>query len=170
MNKLVSAFLYACMAHSEQRRKYTDEPYVNHCASVAFLVSSVTDDEDMIIAALLHDVIEDTKFTALDIKDLFGGRVAELVVELTNVSKLTDGNRAQRKQMDRERLAKVSKEAKTIKLADLIDNARSIVKYDHKFSMTFMPEKEALLEVLADGDPLLYNKALGIIEGWKRDL
>ena len=51
----------AIQAHYGQVRRYTGEPYVNHPIAVADLIASITDDEDMIIAALLHDTVEDTE-------------------------------------------------------------------------------------------------------------
>lgn len=77
---------YATQAHAAagQRRKYTDEPYIVHPAAVAELVRSVTDDEQMIAAAWLHDTVEDTPSTLQDIESHFGPRVAKLVDMLTD--------------------------------------------------------------------------------------
>ena len=117
---------FAAKAHGDQVRKYTGEPYINHPIEVARLVASVTDDCETISAAFLHDVIEDTLVEFADIVDAgFGRSIAILVDEVTDVSKLSDGNRAYRKNLDLEHLAKASDRAKTIKLADLIDNSAS---------------------------------------------
>jgi hypothetical protein len=78
-----------------------------------------------------------------------------LVLNLTDASRPQDGNRKARKAIDRERLAHAPVSAKTIKLADLIDNASSIVEHDKNFARIYLAEKEALLEVLDDGDPTL---------------
>ncbi|MBS3951791.1 MAG: bifunctional (p)ppGpp synthetase/guanosine-3',5'-bis(diphosphate) 3'-pyrophosphohydrolase [Methylomicrobium sp.] len=116
-------------ASIDHRRKYTGEPYIAHLVAVAELLRSVphTETEAMICAAWLHNVVEDTPATLDDVERVFGGDVTALVEMLADVSKLTDGNRAKRKNMDREHIAKASPQAKTIKLADLIDNMRSIV-------------------------------------------
>jgi hypothetical protein len=82
---------------------------------------------------------------------------------LTDVSKPTDGNRAKRKNMDREHIAKASLQAKTIKLADLIDNTRSIVEHDPKFAKVYLTEKALLLEVLREGDSFLWSMAHKIL-------
>jgi len=140
-------------------RKYTNKPYQTHLQAVAKLVASVTDDEEVIAAAWLHDTVEDTPATLGDIETVFGKQVAELVEELTDLSKPSDGNRAARKEIDRQHLATASRRAKTIKLADLIHNCSDIVKNDKKFAVTFVSEMKALLDVLEDGDIKLYSRA-----------
>ncbi len=140
-------------------RKYSNQPYQTHLQAVAKLVSTVTDDEQMIAAAWLHDTVEDTPATLGDIEETFGPQVAELVEELTDVSKPSDGNRATRKEIDRQHLATASRRAKTIKLADLIHNCVDIVKHDEKFAVTFVSEMQALLDVLADGNSTLLKRA-----------
>lgn len=140
-------------------RKYSNQPYQTHLQAVAKLVSTVTDDEQMIAAAWLHDTVEDTPATLGDIEETFGLQIAELVEELTDVSKPSDGNRAARKEIDRQHLATASRRAKTIKLADLIHNCTDIVKHDEKFAVTFLSEMQALLDVLVNGDITLLKRA-----------
>lgn len=150
----------AKMAHAGQLRKYTLVPYWTHLEDVADLVAGVTDDERVIAAAILHDTIEDTRVTYDELVGLFGKRVGDLVVELTDVFiDPSCGNRATRKRRERERLATVSPDAMTIKLADLIDNTKTITFYDPKFAPTYLKEKAALLEVLKAGDPTLWKLA-----------
>ncbi len=144
-------------------RKYSNQPYQTHLAAVAKLVASVTDDEEMIAAAWLHDTVEDTPATLGDIEQAFGTSIAEMVEELTDVSKPSDGNRATRKEIDRQHLAQASKRSKTIKLADLIHNGVDIVNHDKKFARTFLQEMQALLDVLADGDVTLLKRARNLI-------
>lgn len=146
-------------ASIDQRRKYTGEPYIAHPAAVVELVRSVPHTEAMICAAWLHDVVEDTPATLNEVERVFGHEVATLVEMLTDVSKPTDGNRSKRKAMDRDHTAKSSPQAKTIKLADLIDNTRSIVTRDRNFAKVYLAEKSLLLEVLKDGDASLWEIA-----------
>ena len=87
-----------------------------------------------------------------------------MVVELTDISKPEDGNRATRKAMDRDKLAKVSDDAQTIKLADLISNGKDIAINDPKFAKVFLNEKRQLLEVLDRGDPALMKQAKNILD------
>jgi (p)ppGpp synthase/HD superfamily hydrolase len=114
---------------------------------------------------LLHDVIEDTDRTYEDIRDAgFGFPVADLVREVSDISTSADGNRAVRKAIDRDHLAKASPGGQTIKLADLIHNTSSICKYDPKFATVYMAEKRELLKVLTKGNAILYGKAQSLIE------
>jgi (p)ppGpp synthase/HD superfamily hydrolase len=161
---LVDAARYFCIAaHSAtgQVRKYTGEPYFEHPMQVAQIlkvhVPTVTD--EMLAAAFLHDVVEDTEVPLSLIVTMFGPIVGAYVEQLTDVSRPEDGNRARRKAIDREHTAKASPEAKTIKLADLISNTRSIVARDPDFAVTYLAEKRQLLQVLTEGDPVLYRIA-----------
>ena len=96
----------------------------------------------------------------------FTPRVAALVSDLTDVSKPEDGNRAARKELDRQHSAQASPEAQTIKLADLISNSKSIMEHDPKFAKVYMREKTALLEVLVQGHPTLHKQASDIVSSY----
>ncbi len=153
---------FATAAHAAvgQLRKYTNEPYIVHPLEVCDLVRNVTDNHKMLAAALLHDVVEDTKIELRDIQKHFGEEVATLVYYLTDISKPSDGNRTARKFIDLEHIAKAPPEAKTIKLADLISNTSTIVKHDPEFAKVYLHEKANLLQVLTEGDSYLYGLAL----------
>ena len=155
------ASVVAKNAHEEidQKRKYTNEPYIVHPENVAKLVKLVTQDEEMIAAAWLHDTVEDTFLDIEDINRVFGKRVAKLVGELTDVSILSDGNRRVRKNLDLVHTMLASPQAKTIKLADLIDNLKSIRAHDEKFVLTYLIEMRNLLRVLIEGNDYLYHIA-----------
>ncbi len=155
---------FAAQAHGGQKRKYTGEPYVSHPEAVATIVSTVTSDPEVLAAAWLHDVVEDTPVSLAEIRALFGDRVAQMVSDLTDVSVPSDGNRAIRKALDRDHLAQASPEAQTIKYADLIDNTRSIVARDPAFARTYLREKAALLAVMDRGDPRLREQAMRLCE------
>ena len=156
---------FATERHSDigQLRKYTDEPYINHPAAVVELVKTVWHTDSMLAAAWLHDVVEDTKTSIEEIEDEFGMVVANYVEMLTDISVQSDGNRATRKAIDREHTARAHPNAKTIKLADLIDNSRSIIDRDPKFAKVYLEEKRLLLEVLKEGDQTLWNQANEIV-------
>ena len=143
----------------DQRRKYTNKPYEVHLKAVTQIVSSVSDDPEMIAAAWLHDTVEDTPATIDEIEAVFGTNVALLVRELTDVSKPSDGNRSVRKVIDRAHTEHASARAQTIKLADLIDNCQDICREDPKFAVVFCNEMEALLAVLKKGDERLHKRA-----------
>ena len=152
--------------HQGQLRKYTKEPYIVHPFAVAGLVAAVTRDDDMIIAAMLHDTVEDTPVTIELIRGLFGERVAGFVSDLTDVSNPSDGNRKVRKEIDRDHTAQASPSAKTIKLADLIDNTKSITAYDANFARIYMREKQALLGVLQGGNSALVKIANDLVRDY----
>jgi hypothetical protein len=163
---------YATEMHERinQRRKYTLAPYDVHLKAVADLVATVTADPEMIAAAWLHDTVEDTPATFEDLEREFGKQIMLLVMDLTDISRPGDGNRAARKEIDRRHLAGASPQAKTIKLADLIDNTRDIAKHDPRFSRVYLPEMFGLLEVLSEGDPKLYLKAQKTVADCARQL
>ena len=89
----------------------------------------------------------------------FGIDVAILVEMLTDISTAHHGLRKHRKAIDREHTAKASSAAKTIKLADTIDNIKSIVAHDPAFAKVYLAEKQLLLEVLREGDATLWAMA-----------
>jgi len=155
-NTILQAVVFAAEAHKGQVRKYTGLPYINHPISVASRVEAVRGDSQMIMAALLHDTLEDTKATASDIKQLFGVVVASYVIALSDMEQ---GNRAERKAQSRIRLAAAPAEVKTIKLADLLDNTEDITLHDPKFARVYMAEKAALLPALQGGNELLWKQA-----------
>jgi (p)ppGpp synthase/HD superfamily hydrolase len=144
------ALTYATAAHAAvgQRRKYTHEPYIVHPIRVANTVDSYGGTDDMISAAYLHDVVEDTRITIEDINDMFGSVVAVIVDGLTDVSVPEDGNRAVRKAMDRQHSADATWAAQFVKCADIIDNASDIGDNDPSFNVVYRKEMVSLLEVL----------------------
>lgn len=163
MNRVTKALGFATEAHEGQKRKYTGEPYINHPIAVCKLVKTVNHNSYMLAAALLHDVVEDTETTIHDIKREFGDIVSIYVDGLTDVSKPEDGNRATRKELDRQHLKSGLPPIHTIKLADLIDNSKSINEHDPRFAKIYMAEKKLLLEVLKNGDPALHFQAAKIV-------
>jgi (p)ppGpp synthase/HD superfamily hydrolase len=147
-----AALSYACRAHQNQVRKYTGEPYITHCVAVAQRVADLGGGVETVMAAVLHDTIEDTATTYQDIKSRFWVSVANLVWELSDVSRPGDGNRAYRKMLDTLWLQRASFDAKFIKLADLLDNGQSILENDQKFWKVYRQEMLAKLPVLAYPD------------------
>lgn len=189
--RIAMRFSHAAHGAINQRRKYDGSPYIGHCYRVAAMVASSGAAPDVIAAAYLHDVAEDVPLKHLwelsgrgisegdcprvdsrieRLKCLtfkFGIEIATLVEEVTDVSQLHEGNREIRKEKDRMHLARASNEAKTIKLADLIDNAHDIQAGDPEFAKVYMAEKELLLEVLKGGNEDLYMKAMRIVQDFK---
>jgi len=159
------AFIFAMAAHAAvgQKCKYTGEDYIHHPVQVANIIYSRGYPDEMLAAAYLHDVVEDTQVTIELIKKEFGKCIATLVAGLTDISKPEDGNRAVRKEIDRQHTARQSPACKTIKLADLISNSKSILQHDKEFAKVYLKEKQLLLEVLKEGDVDLWNTANEIV-------
>lgn len=143
--RVMRAKEFAQYAHRDQVRKYTGEPYFNHLKEVASLVEQYFVDTDIICAAYLHDTLEDTDTTYEDLLDEFGIVTANLVLDLTDISKPEDGNRAARKKIDREFMHSRRPIVQFIKCADIISNTASIVERDPDFAKVYLKEKELLL-------------------------
>jgi len=148
----------------EQVRKFTGEPYIVHPGHVAEIVASVTSDPVMIAAAWLHDVVEDTDVTLAEIERDFGPEVAEIVESVTKVVDGTDIGRERAALINIEHASHGSPAAKTVKLADVIDNVSDILEHDREFARVYLVEKKMLMEHLREGDPTLYRKASELLE------
>ena len=160
------ALMLAIKAHDGQRRKYTGEPYSAHPIGVSKIIETIPDHTpEMVAAALLHDVVEDTPVTLSEIKEAFGTTVAEYVHFCSNVSEQSDGNRAFRKKMDADHFAMGPAEAQTIKVADLIHNSETIIPHDPKFfHKAYKYEKQYLLDVLIKANPILKSHAQSMLD------
>ena len=166
MKQLDKAIQFATKAHEGQTRKYTGEPYIVHPLAVMEIVKTVEHTEEMLMAAVLHDTVEDCDVTLDQIAFHFGHVVADLVGEVTDVSKPEDGNRAFRKGLDREHSAQASRSGQTIKIADLLDNTKSITEHDEHFAKVYMKEKALLLQILDKADKILLEKAQKKVDKW----
>lgn len=166
MDIVEKARVYASAAHAavKQLRKYTNEPYMVHPTEVAAIVSTVPHTPEMLAAAYLHDVVEDTGVTNEDITREFGNKIGEYVGWLTKISRPEYGNRHFRYQMDRAHLAQAPADVKTVKIADIISNAKSIKQYDPNFAVVYLEEKRGELEVLNEGDATLHARASALVK------
>ena len=126
---LLRALAFAANKHRDQRRKGAEaSPYINHPIGVAALLATeagVTD-EVLLIAAVLHDTVEDTKTTFAELQGFFGAPVADLVRELTDDKSLP---KAERKRLQIDHAASLSWGAKQLKIADKICNIRDITAF-----------------------------------------
>jgi guanosine-3',5'-bis(diphosphate) 3'-pyrophosphohydrolase len=121
--KLLEALEFASIAHKGQLRKFpANVPYISHLAAVAGILSRAGFREEVIIAGLLHDIIEDTNFNAEDIQEPFGGEVLALVTAVTENKSLPW---AERKEKYLKQIETASEEAKAISAADLFANRMS---------------------------------------------
>ena len=176
MTLAYDAMMFAREAHKAQRRKYTNNPYVDHLAEVAGIVATVAApvrvetgefvSEAMIATAWLHDCREDQGITGEEIEERFGMRVA---VGVALLSDFEQGNRAERKAASRARLASAPGWVQTIKCADLISNTSSIVQHDPKFAAVYLEEKRLLLAVMDRADRRLHALAMAQAQGERHD-
>lgn len=128
--RIQDAMIFAEGAHEGATRKSTGEPYIVHPYEVCLVASTVTDDVNVLIAALLHDVVEDTDRTIEDIRERFGDVVASYVGDesedkMENIPKALSW--MIRKEKFLNHLKKAPVESKTICLGDKISNLRSTV-------------------------------------------
>ncbi|HAS80757.1 MAG: HD domain protein [Candidatus Nomurabacteria bacterium GW2011_GWE1_32_28] len=120
---ITKAILFAKEAHEGQLRK-DNKPYIIHPLSVGYILQSAKYSEDVIIAGILHDIIEDTKYTEEDIIKMFNSRVAQLVKGVTLNKDLP---KEKRRLAYLENLKIADNEIKAISGADLLDNRRAII-------------------------------------------
>lgn len=126
---LAKAYAFAAKAHEGVTRKGTTIPYITHPIEAASIVMTMTEDVEVIAAALLHDVVEDTDYTLSDIQERFGERIAELVAEETENKRQdqpSDQTWRTRKEETIQSLKEASIEAKIVALGDKLSNMRSI--------------------------------------------
>ncbi len=133
--KLLEAMEFSANRHRFQRRK--DEhatPYINHPIQVAYTCAAAGEsDLDLLMAALLHDTIEDTETTYEELCDRFGSLVADLVIELTD-DKLLSAEERKIKQVAS--ASQKSEKARKIKLADKICNVNDMLNHPpHEWSI-----------------------------------
>ena len=124
--KLLQAASFAAQKHRDQRRKDAEaSPYINHPLAVARVLAAEAgvSDEDLLVAALLHDTVEDTETTPAELEQAFGTTVSRLVAEVTDDKGLP---KAVRKALQVTHAANASDAAKQLKIADKICNVRDI--------------------------------------------
>jgi (p)ppGpp synthase/HD superfamily hydrolase len=166
---------FARQAHGDQRRKFIDEPYINHPIRVMEICRQYDANIETLSAALLHDVLEDTVVTADQIKEFLlpllneetTAHTIKLIKELTDVytKKSYPGlNRRERKDKERERLRNTSSHAQTIKYADIIDNSTDIKNLNNNFAKVFLLECRTILKTIMKGDQRLYKRAVETVE------
>lgn len=123
--ELARAYHFAAQKHVDQRRKgVSAEPYMNHLTEVAELAAEATGgDLDVVVAAILHDTVEDTETTLEELARVFGPRIAGLVAEVTDDKSLP---KQARKDLQIEHAPYASRGAQIVKLADKTANLRSM--------------------------------------------
>jgi guanosine-3',5'-bis(diphosphate) 3'-pyrophosphohydrolase len=166
---------FADKAHGGQKRKYTPEPYIVHPERVMKFCQQFTSSIPVLSAALLHDVLEDTKVTRKELYKFLlttmsekdAEQTTQLVVELTDIYTKTNYprlNRKRRKQKEANRIEITSPDAQTIKYGDIIDNCKEIVLHDPEFALVFLMECKMLLKRITNGNAELYKTAIATVD------
>lgn len=152
--KVEQAIRAATILHQDQLRMGTlPLPYISHLMAVVLILSDYTDDEDTIVAAFLHDTLEDTDYTPEELQEDFGGPVKELVLTLTEPRVLGERKLSwiERKREYNAQLKKGSEKALMIAAADKSHNFRTVVEEyseDHKrFLEDFGPQTSDRMEI-----------------------
>ena len=125
---LLKALAFAAHKHRDQRRKDAEaSPYINHPIALADVLVNEggVADVEVLCAALLHDTVEDTDTTPGELEKVFGARIARIVAEVTDDTRLP---KAERKRLQVEHASALSPEAKLVKLADKICNLRDVLQ------------------------------------------
>jgi len=131
--KIQKAINFVAEKHANQKRKGVGLPYVVHPYSVAIILSNYTDDEDIVVAGFLHDILEDVKeYSEEDMRQEFGERITKIVKEVSedkdpNVSEDDKATWVQRKDKYLVNLKNDSQEALLVCAADKIHNLHSII-------------------------------------------
>ena len=127
--RFLRAFDFAAAQHARQTRKASTIPYIAHLMGVASLVLEAGGDEDLAIAALLHDVVEDCGGAPMlkEVRRRFGARVAKIVDGCTDAYSIPKPPWHDRKVSYINRLKKENAETRLVSAADKLNNVRSIV-------------------------------------------
>ncbi len=168
--RVEQAIRAAAVLHKDQLRKGSMPfPYITHLVATAFTLLDYTDDEDVVIAGLLHDTVEDTDYTLDEIQEDFGGRVREFIEAVTepvstNEKRLTW---REKKSIYSKQLKKGPTEAVLIAAADKIHNFRTIVEdyYDapERFAQDFGSNFSERLEAYQEVANIINNRLEGPI-------
>jgi (p)ppGpp synthase/HD superfamily hydrolase len=160
-----NAKMFAIAAHGavNQRRKYSGEHYYVHPARVALLVAEVGQDQEVIAAAWLHDVLEDTSVSDDLMYTFFPKRVVDLVKEVTFFKRATL-NRSGNHKLKLRKLMEISSTGQILKLCDIIanlENFESLVgRTSLKYANEYLREKKEEIDVLDKAPAKLIIKAM----------
>ena len=147
--RIEQAIRAATILHKGQLRKGSAPlPYITHLFAVTMIASDYTDDEDTLIAALLHDTLEDTDYTIEELQEDFGGEVRDIVESITEPSSTNEQTLTwkQQKEQYAKKLKKATEPALIVCAADKIHNMRSIVEEYYDDHSRFLAEFKGSLE------------------------
>jgi len=126
-DRVIIAYTFASLKHSKQKRKFSGLPYFSHPKGVARKIEDLTRDEDMIISAFLHDVVEDYNVKIEEIIAKFGENVGRLVLQLTSDKDILKTFNSKAEYL-LDKMLKMDSDALTLKLVDRQDNVQYMDK------------------------------------------
>ncbi len=143
------AIIYAVKAHAGTERRGKGFPYIVHPMEAVEIVATITPDQELLAAAALHDVVEDTEVTVEDLRREFGDRIASLVAAESDV--MVQGVSEEdswhaRKQAAIDRLAAAPHDAKIVAMGDKLSNMRAIAR-------DYAQKGDALWKIFHASDP-----------------
>ncbi len=151
-SKYWKALTYAVEKYDKLKRKSSKIPYIIHPLRITLILRAVGysefNEEDLMIAAIFHDLIEDTEIKSAEIKEKFGEKVALIVEEL---SKPEDKD----KEDWLKNFGRASKEAKVIKMADRIDNLMEMETWSLERKKTYAKQGKIILNKCGDSNEQL---------------
>jgi len=124
--KMMEALEFSSFAHKDQQRKGAQIPYISHPFGVALLLQQAGYGENVIIAGILHDIVEDTEYTSEDIALKFGSEIAILVAGVTEDKTIISPTERHQKYLDT--IKNSSAEVNAISAADMLYNRLSTIK------------------------------------------
>lgn len=154
-----NALSFAFIKYGSLKRISSDIPYVIHPIRITTILHAAGfnefEHEDIMIAALFHDLIEDTDIEINEIEDRFGSKIGDIVIELTK----PEGAKGRKKDKWLEEFAIKSKEAKIIKLADRIDNLMDVGDiWDAEKQKSYADQAKIILKSCGDANKQLAHK------------
>ena len=142
--QIEKAINFAKEKHKNQTRRFSDIPYFIHPSRVANILKNYTNEEELIIAAYLHDTIEDTDTTSAEIEEQFNQRIAYLVNELTSDNKAIQ--KMGKAKYLTAKMSKMSDDALLIKLCDRLDNLTDLGNASKKFIKNYKNQTRYILD------------------------
>lgn len=165
-----SAKLFATECHKNQKRKFTNEPYIIHPQEVSEMVAKIGGSPEMVAASWLHDVVEDCGIKIEEIRRRFGDKVSNLVSELTTPGNIDSGKKSE---YIAKKMETMSSDGLTIKLCDRLNNVSGFKTAAPNFISKYVPKTKFIMDsieasgrVLDSNQKKLISQIRDTIEPW----
>jgi len=135
MEKLLQAIYFATQKHAGQNRKDKKTPYISHSLAVGVILSRTSSDENIVIAGILHDIVEDSRATEQEVQTLFGPEITRIVMDCSEKDKSKSWK--DRKQEVLDGIEHLSKGAALVKSADSLHNLCELNEKVKEFGISY---------------------------------